>query len=239
MKTQGGLLAFNNFLSTSKNRDVSLRFARRTITTSSLVGVLFVMKIDPSVSTTPFANIRNVSYYQREEEILFSMHSVFRIGLVKQIDKTESMREETRGLTGWNRLGQLLIKLGQFNKAEELYEILLKQTANEGEKAGLYHMSGVVKDGQGNYAEAARFYQNSLKINQKILSPNHFDFIATYNNIGEVCKNMGEYWKALSYYEKALEIFKRTFPANHPHLDTFYNNIGTVYTSMGDYSKAL
>ncbi len=40
MKTQGGLLAFNNFLSTSKNHDISLRFARRTIRTFNLVGVL-------------------------------------------------------------------------------------------------------------------------------------------------------------------------------------------------------
>ena len=31
MKTQGGLLSFNNFLSTSQNRDVSLEFARQTM----------------------------------------------------------------------------------------------------------------------------------------------------------------------------------------------------------------
>src|SRR5262249_20260154 len=78
--TQGGLLAFNNFLSTSKNRQVSLDFDRRTIATSSLMGVLFIMKIDPSISGTPFANVRNVSDIQEEEEILFAMHSVFRIG---------------------------------------------------------------------------------------------------------------------------------------------------------------
>jgi hypothetical protein len=150
MKTQGGLLAFNNFLSTSQNRAVSLEFARRTMQTSNLVGVLFILKIDPSISATPFANVENVGYYPGEKEILFSMHSVFRIGQVKQIDKndrlwqvdliltgdddpqlhalTERMREETfSGSEGWDRLGMLLIKLGQFNKAEELYDILFFQ----------------------------------------------------------------------------------------------------------------
>ncbi|MGK3946318.1 hypothetical protein ABK046_49190, partial [Streptomyces caeruleatus] len=83
-KTQGGLLAFNNFLSTSQSHEVSLNFARRTIATSNLIGVLFVMKIDPSISTTPFANVKNVSCYKKEEEILFSMHSIFRIGQVKE-----------------------------------------------------------------------------------------------------------------------------------------------------------
>jgi hypothetical protein len=101
-ETQGGLLAFNNFLSTSKNRDVSLAFARRTMATSTLVGILFIVKIDPLISATPFANVGKVSYYQREEEILFSMHSVFRIGQVKQIEKNDRLWQVDLTLTGEN-----------------------------------------------------------------------------------------------------------------------------------------
>jgi tetratricopeptide (TPR) repeat protein len=263
MNTQGGLLAFNNFLSTSQNRAVSLEFARRTMQTSNLVGVLFILKIDPSISATPFANVENVGCHDdQEEEILFSMHSVFRIGQVKQIDKndrlwrvdliltgendtqlhalTESMREETSsGAKGWLRLGQLMIKLGQFNKAEELYDILLNQTTNEREKSHLYHMLGMVNDGQGKYEEAIGFYKKSLEIQQKILPANHPDLATSYNNIGLVYKNMGEYSKALSYYEKDLEISQKTLPANHPDFAQSYNNIGMVYDNMGKYSKAL
>jgi predicted Zn-dependent protease len=70
------------------------------------------------------------------------------------------MREETSsGAKGWLRLGQLMIKLGQFNKAEELCDILLQQTTNDREKSYLYHMLGKVKDDQGKYAEAVRFYE--------------------------------------------------------------------------------
>jgi tetratricopeptide (TPR) repeat protein len=262
-QTQGGLLAFNNFLSTSANSDVSLDFARRTMATSKLVGILFILKIDPSISATPFANVGEVSYCQGvEEEILFSMHSVFRIGQVKQIDKndrlwqvnltltgdndsqlhalTERMREDTlSSYEGWDRLGELMIKLGQFNKAEELYEVLLQQATNEGERGHLFHQFGRAMNGQEKYAEAAEFYEKSIKISQKILPPTHADLTATYNNIGLVYKNMGEYSKALSYYEKALEIREKTLPANHPTLATSYNNIGWVYRAMADYSKAL
>jgi tetratricopeptide (TPR) repeat protein len=262
MQTQGGLLAFNNFLSTSQNRDVSLEFARQTMHTSNLVGVLFVIKIDPSITATPFANVENVGYYPGEKEILFSMHSVFRIGHVQQIDKndrlwqvdliltgendpqlhalTERIREETfPHLKGWDRLGQLMIQLGQLNKAEELYEILLNQTINDGEKAHLFHQLGMVKGNQGKYEEAVGFYEKSIKINQKILPPTHSDLAASYNNIGWVYDTMGEYSKALSYYEKALEIFQKTLPTNHPNLATSCNNIGMVYNNMGEYSKAL
>ncbi len=261
MKTQGGLLSFNNFLSTSQNRDVSLKFAQRTMSTSILVGVLFVMNIDALASATPFANVRNVSYYQGEEEILFSMHSVFRIEQVKQIDKndrlwqvnltltgdndpqlhalTKRMREETEGSTGWFRLGQLMIRLGQFNKAEDLYELLLKQSTNEDAKAHSFHQLGCTKYGQGNYLEAIGYYKKALEIKQKTLPVNHPSLATSYSNIGMVYTHISDCSKALSYYEKALAIYQKTLPANHPSLATSYNNIGMVYTDISDCSKAL
>jgi hypothetical protein len=79
LKTKGGLMSFNNFLSTSKNQKVSLVFAEGASTNTNMIGILFKMTIDPSVSSAPFASIQDVSYFQTEEEILFSMHTVFRI----------------------------------------------------------------------------------------------------------------------------------------------------------------
>ena len=79
-QTKGGLMSFNNFLSTSQNRHVSLGFVDNALTNPDLVGVLFVMTIDPSKSSTPFASINGVSYFkEKEDEVLFSMHTVFRI----------------------------------------------------------------------------------------------------------------------------------------------------------------
>jgi tetratricopeptide (TPR) repeat protein len=258
---KGGLLSFNNFLSTSKNRNVSLAFAQRTAAMSNLVGMLFVMKIDPSMSATPFANVSNVSYYQTEEEILFSMHSVFRIGQMKQIDEnshlwqvellltsdndpqlhalTESMREQTKGSTGWYRLGDLLLTLGYFDKAEELYNIILQQTSNEDEKVHIYNYLGRIVAQQGKYTEAITIYEKALKLHQNTLPPNHPHLATSYNNIGLVYDNMNDYTKALSSYEKAMEIKQKIFPSNHPSLATTYNNTGLVYCKMGEYSKAL
>jgi tetratricopeptide (TPR) repeat protein len=259
--TQGGLLAFNNFLSTSLDRKVSLGFVQRTINTSDKVGVLFVMKIDPSISATPFANVKNVGYFQEEEEILFSMHSVFRIGQVKQIENnnrlwqveltltgdhdpqlqelTKSMQDATKGPTGWFRLGRLMMKVAQYDKAEQVFEMILDRTTDEKERGEIYHYLGWIKKDQGKYTEAITYYEKSLKIRQKTLPANHPNLATSYSNIGAVYDNMGEYSKALSYYEKALEIEQKTLPANHPSLATSYNNIGAVYDNMGEYSKAL
>ncbi|CAF2637007.1 unnamed protein product [Rotaria sp. Silwood2] len=98
-KSKGGLISFNNFLSTSTDREISLGFAKDALGTIDLVGVLFIMTIDPTVSSTPFASIREVSYFKKEEEILFSMHTVFRFGEVRQIDKERPLYEVDLRLT--------------------------------------------------------------------------------------------------------------------------------------------
>jgi len=119
---------------------------------------------------------------------------------------TERIREETfPGYKGWYRLGQFMIKVGQFNKAEELYEMLFKQTTNEDEKALLFYQFGHIKDNQGNYAEAIGFYEKAIRI-YNIPPTNVHELANSYNNIGLVYEKIGEYSKAILSYEKALEI---------------------------------
>jgi tetratricopeptide (TPR) repeat protein len=86
---------------------------------------------------------------------------------------TKCIQEETEGSTGWHRLGQLMIKFNHFDKTEELYEILLKQTTYEDEKAHLFHHLGLIEDGHEKYAEAIEFYEKALEIDQKTLPANH------------------------------------------------------------------
>ncbi|CAF0761669.1 unnamed protein product [Adineta steineri] len=261
-KAKGGLMSFNNFLSTSKAKEVSLGFAGRASSKPDTVGILFIMSIDPRLKSTPFACIIELSYFKaQEEEILFSMHTVFRVSAIKQIDEkgqlyqveleltsdddqqlrslADRIREEVDVCSGWERLGKLLLTTGQFNKAEELYNVLLEQTSDESEKAIYYHHVGFVKHQQGDYEKAIWYYEEALEICQKTLPSNHRDLATSYNSIGLVCDNMGEYSKALSYYEKALKIRQRTLPSNHPDLAQSYNNFGNVYGNMAEYSIAL
>ncbi|CAF3901226.1 unnamed protein product [Adineta steineri] len=69
-----------------KNRDISLNFAQLTATNPDLIGILFVMSIKPKDSTSLFASVTDVSYFHTEDEVLFSMHTVFRIGDIKSMD---------------------------------------------------------------------------------------------------------------------------------------------------------
>ncbi|UJR23096.1 hypothetical protein I4U23_026119 [Adineta vaga] len=208
-QTKGGLISFNNFLSTSKDKNVSLSFAKKNLSNTDLVAVLFVMTIDPKQSTTAFASIRDLSAIEDEDEVLFSMHSVFRIQDIKQMggnnklfevsltltsdsDKelhalTERIREESfPNSEGWYRLGLVLSKLGQNEKAEEIYEMLLDQATKENEKERIYHRLGSIKDNQGEYEEAIKFYQKSLAIKEKTLSPQDPDSVMDQSNSNEL-----------------------------------------------------
>ncbi|CAF1396031.1 unnamed protein product, partial [Rotaria sordida] len=258
------LMSYNNFLSTSELRNVAVGFIRRKLPSDNTkIGLLFIITIDPPIKSVPYARIAKFSKFPDEKEILFSTHTVFRVGQIKEIQEeemkiwqvkltltsdgideqlsalTEQIRMEITG-TGWQRMGLLLWKMSENDKAEQVFTMLLDQEPDdENNQAYCYQAIGLMKDKQGQYNVAIEFYEKSLDINEKILPPNHPSLATSYNNIASVHKNMGDYSKALEFYEKALKIDEKTLPPNHPHLATSYNNIGLVYNNMGDYSKAL
>jgi hypothetical protein len=87
-KCKGGLISFHNFLSTSLDKQISLKFARRANEKPGLRGIIFRMKINQKLihSSSPYALLNKLSYFKdREQEILFSTHTVFRIENIQQI----------------------------------------------------------------------------------------------------------------------------------------------------------
>ncbi|CAF3469288.1 unnamed protein product [Rotaria sp. Silwood1] len=268
--TKGGLMSFNNFLSTSRNRNVSLKsFALPASRDPNSVGILFVMTIDPTLCATssiPFVDVKEVGFFKgKEEEILFSTHTIFRIDRIEPVEDdqtgrlwqvnltlignnnhdlnalTEHIREELnlKAARGWSRLAFILIKIGEASKAEQLYKILLEKASSNKDRADYNLLLGSVYDDMGEYSKALSYYERALDIREKVLSPNHPDLALCYNNIGSVYANMGKYSEALLYYEKDLKISQQSRTSIHPNLAISYHNIGNVYAIMGEYSKAL
>lgn len=122
---------------------------------------------------------------------------------------TERFRDETEGLTGLDRIGRLLMRVGQLDEAEELYQTLLTQNLTETDVEHYYHQLDNIKNNQGEYSESVRFYEKALDIEEKNLPANHPELVTSYGNIGTVYNDMGEYKKALSFYGKAVDIIER------------------------------
>ncbi|CAF0898807.1 unnamed protein product [Didymodactylos carnosus] len=260
-KKVGGLLSMNSFLSTSAQEAVAVRFARNSLGRSDITSVLFEMMVDTEKCRQPFSNIKTVSTYSTEDEILFSMGTVFRIISIKKLKKegvwnvklklngdedielsvlTNHIKRELGESNNLNTLGMLLIKMGENSRAEQYFHMLLDDTSlDQSDRALAHNNLGRVYDNKGDYEKALKSYEKSLEIKLISLPPNHPSIATTYNNIGLVYDNQGDYEKALKSYEKSLEIKLISLLPNHPDIARTYNNIGSVYDSQGDYEKAL
>jgi hypothetical protein len=61
-------------------------------------------------------------------------------------------KRKTGSRTGWNQLGALLLKIGQFDENDEAF---------------YYNQLGFVKTNEGDYKKTIWYYKNSLEINKK------------------------------------------------------------------------
>ena len=256
---KSGLLSFNNFLSTSKDREIALFFGKSCADIPDLVGVLFVIKIDPARFTTPFALTADVSVYGETEEVLFSTHTVFRIGNISQlanpdnviqIELTSINDNVSYDLTGYIKentfldeigcieFGATLVKMGQFEKAQQIYELLLTRTIKESAKVRIYNQLGMIKVGIGEYSKGLSFYDKALAIQQQSLPPSHPDLALSNISVGMAYLGMANCVKAHSYFTKALSIQQKSLPSNHPDIAFTHDNIGLAYKGLMTYSKA-
>lgn len=258
----GELFAFNSFLSTTVDLDVAMHFAHNRAKQSNKVPIVFEMEIDPTLTTTPFASLNNLSYYNRkEEEVLFSMHTVFRIIQIKESNDsiwriklksvddhdqqitqlTRQMRCEIGEGTAVDRLGRLMITVGEYTKAEAFYE-LLRETTSKNDRtvlACIYSQLGYIKYKQGKSSEAKSRYNDALEIQEKINPSTSLGLATTYNYIGLWYTSEKDSSNALVFHKKALAIQENCLDSKHPDIASTYNNIGLVYYQQKNFLSAL
>ncbi|CAF1191529.1 unnamed protein product [Didymodactylos carnosus] len=256
----GGFLSINYFLSTSQSRDVAVRFAQASRNQEGFEAILFEISIDIENCSKPFHNITKYSALPKESEVLFSLGTVFRIQSIRRSTSTGIWNvklllngqedQDLRHLTGQIRnevqensklssLGNLLWRMGEYDKAEHYYLMLIDKTSGEDpDIASYYNNIGLVYNAMGEYSKALDYYEKTLELKLKTLGPNHPSVATTYNNIGGVYNAMGDYSKALDYYEKTLELDLKTLGPNHPSVATTYNHMGFLYKNQKRYREA-
>ncbi|CAF1025684.1 unnamed protein product [Adineta ricciae] len=259
----GGLISFNKFLSTGRDRQAALRFAHHGFGKHGFVGVLFTIIVDPSQpNQVPFASLANNSYYTESDEILFSTHTIFRILDIKPVDRGQRVFEVTMTLTNdtdesleqlaasiheemnsipnaWCKLVQLLTKIGQFKQAEQMSYRLLRTLKDDSEKVYIYKQLGSIKADQHDYDKALEYYNRAVEIQHSILPSDDLQLASSYDNISRIYQNMEDHSQALSLLEKALKIKRKILPDAHLDLASSYENIGELHSKMNNYTEAL
>ncbi|CAF1583741.1 unnamed protein product [Didymodactylos carnosus] len=77
--SEGYLISMNSFLSTSHDKNQALIFVQQLTPTDSGQRVLFEIIVDTRLATRPFADISHLSYFKTEQEVLFTLGSIFRL----------------------------------------------------------------------------------------------------------------------------------------------------------------
>jgi Tfp pilus assembly protein PilF len=261
-ESRGGLLAFNNFVSTSTDSQVAHGFVKGALIHGAAVGIIFTIIVDPSVRSAVYADVSKVSFFKKSEaEVLFSLATVFRIGDITPIQSSpqvwsvelqltssedrelnalmDRIRVEIGGSTPLYQLGALMIKVGQYNKAEEIYTELQNVTNDEPGKANIYYQLGFIKYKQGNPRKALEFYQKALSIHLKASGADHHNVATVYNNMGLAHDSLNDQSQALACYQQARKIYEKSVSSNDPVLAACYNNIASIYDHKQDHEQAL
>ena len=212
-------------------------------TKPNMVGILFRLEIDRKNVSTPFADIHRISRYPEENEILFSMHPVFRIGKVSVVEghdnvyqvlltltadndedllkMTECMKKKLTGDNAQARLAKLLIKTEHFVAAEELYKDLLKQEPSSTDAASYYHHLGFIKDKTCNYQEGIEKYKTAIAIRERNLHREFSWFAESYRLISDAHEYVGNIQEAkdcrdmADKYQDLISLFQLPARASH------------------------
>ncbi len=82
----------------------------------------------------------------------------------------------------------LMFKMGEFDKAEEIYKILINWKFDDGrtQLSQINNNLGLISQQKGDTKAALSFYQKALEIAQQYFPSIHPFFPTTYNNIDSV-----------------------------------------------------
>jgi tetratricopeptide (TPR) repeat protein len=258
----GGLVSFNSFFSTSRNREHTLFLLGHDPTmSSSLHPVLFEIKVNNQMSATskPFADITKMSTFaDDEQEILFMIGTVFRLEEIFMEDRVtvlkmtlcsdddhdlntlfKCMKEEIGAASDDSllTLGTLLWKSARFDQAEHFYRQMLTEIQSDDQLVqNCYQGLGFVAAAKGDFDNGLMWHTKVLEHGQQSLSSDDYRMGCTHNSIGNMYWRMKKYDLALQSYSDAIKIFGQYHDRD---VGSCLNNIGIVYEEMKEYKKAL
>ncbi|CAM2727197.1 unnamed protein product [Rotaria socialis] len=98
------ILSCNSFLSANKEQHAAMQFVQYAMEKSTgVMCVIFNITIDPSkisTSNNPFAIINSNTSISTENEILFTMHTIFRVSEIKQMVNNSRLWEVELPISG-------------------------------------------------------------------------------------------------------------------------------------------
>lgn len=266
---KNGLIAFNTFLSTSIDSNISIQYAMGALGSTNGKAILFEFDLSTPNNyrcVNPFASLKNISYFEWEDEILFSMHAVFRVREVKlrpdgiwhivltmakddhnELQELMDYLEKSTTNGGLASVQALLYTMGYCRKALEVLQIIFNEIPSDDElaianiqiKIGQCYLGLKEPDAaQDNFEKAMKVFE----IRKPTLVP-----LLCRTGLGYSFYLQGKYDLSLQNYESFLRMdlmehcYERilTLEYGHECAASVYNGIAKVLQKMKDHKRAL
>jgi tetratricopeptide (TPR) repeat protein len=91
---------------------------------------------------------------------------------------------------------------------------------------------------QGKYQEAEALYTQTIRVQRRVLGPQHPDTLASTSDLAGAYAAQGKYKEAEALYSQDLEIERRVLGPEHPDLLGTVSNITSMYQREGKYALA-
>ncbi len=141
--------------------------------------------------------------------------------------------EDADQVTEWI-CGQLQTWGAWDQEASLIHDTLTRLPTDSPRQAVWIRQLGNVAQVRGDYDEAARQYQRSLDMFERL--GDQAGMAGSYHNLGNVAQVRGDYDEAARQYQRSLDMFERL--GDQAGMAAPYHNLGNVAYRRGDYDEA-
>lgn len=107
------------------------------------------------------------------------------------------------------------------------------------EAAQLLNQTGLYLWQRAQYAEAERFFQQALSIDEKVRGLEHHDIAIDLNNLATLYEDQGKYAQAERLLQQALAIDQKVLGPDHLDVANSLNNLAWLYYVQGKHILAV
>ena len=114
---------------------------------------------------------------------------------------------------------------------------------DEGKRTEIENAEKMLFDGlsafqAGAFAQAIQYFENSVRVQEKILGDSNHHVAETINKLAMCRMKVGDYSTVLSLLKKSLAIQQHTWGQNHPTYADTLNYLANYHLDIGEFSKA-
>lgn len=262
--SENQLISVNSFLSTSTNRKKALEFATsRAPPTDQLTSILLEITLNLNSITRPYADIKHLSAFPEEEEILLMFGSVFRIEKVQYDEKLKlwsatltlaseddedykeyekSLKKELKGQNQFISIGNYFLQMQKYEDAQKHFEQIFqkKLVADPTELAYAYHGLAFVNQKKGYFRLAIENLEKGLDYLLKDPSKQDHPLLSqSYNDLAQNYFYLNDYLNAFQFYDKALKTKNNIASSTYEGLGQLHFQLANHLLALQYFRKAL